>query len=85
MGSRVERKRMRQRRSEFERIRAVLADAEADGPLTAREILRLLDDHGVSVESTHRIATVLGRRDGTDVEVIPDRPYRYQLRESESA
>ncbi len=72
---------MRTRHGEFERIRAVLSEADVDGPLTAREILDVLDDHGVAVESTHRIATVLGRRSGTDVEVIRERPHRYRLQD----
>ena len=72
--------RMSVHRSEFERIRTALMEADADGPLTAREILQLLDDHGEEFESAHRIATVLGRRAETgDVEVIRDQPYRYQF------
>ncbi|WP_254545888.1 hypothetical protein [Halomarina pelagica] len=67
------------RRGEFERIRSVLADADDREPLTAREILDLLEAHGESFESAHRVATVLGRREGTDVEVIRDRPYRYRV------
>jgi hypothetical protein len=71
---------MRGRRSEFDRIRSVLEEAEAGGPLTAREILALLGEHGEEFESAHRIATVLGRRaEAGDVEVIRDRPYRYRM------
>lgn len=71
---------MRMHRSEFERIRTVLEDTDADGPLTAREILQLLDEHDEEFESAHRIATVLGRRAETgEVEVIRDQPYRYQF------
>jgi predicted Zn-ribbon and HTH transcriptional regulator len=71
---------MRIRRSEFERIRSVLEQADADEPLTAREILRLLEDHGEEFESAHRVATVLGRREDTgEVEVIRDQPYRYRF------
>jgi len=67
-------------RSEFERIRSVLEEADADEPLTAREILQLLDAHDEEFESAHRIATVLGRRAQTgEVEVIQDQPYRYQF------
>jgi len=67
-------------RSEFERIRTVLAEADANGPLTAREILQLLEEHDEEFESAHRIATVLGRHAETgDVEVIQDQPYRYQF------
>ncbi|GAB7090887.1 hypothetical protein JCM18237_11580 [Halorubrum luteum] len=61
---------------EYERIRGVLA--EADEPLTAREILALLESE--EIDSPHRVATVLGRwADRGDVEVIADRPYRYRL------
>jgi hypothetical protein len=74
---------MRIRRGEFERIRAVLEDAEADEPMTAREILRLLEEHGEEFDSAHRVATVLGRREQTgDVEVIRDQPYRYRVPET---
>lgn len=63
---------------EFETIRGVLS--EADEPLTAREILGLLEERGADVESPHRVATVLGRyaQHGA-VEVIRDSPYRYEL------
>lgn len=71
---------MRTRHGEFERIRSVLDDAEADEPLTAREILEVLDDHGEDFDSAHRVATVLGRREDTgDVEVIREQPYRYRF------
>ena len=71
---------MRIRRGEFERIRSVLSEAETEEPLTAREILDLLEEHGEEFDSAHRVATVLGRRaqDG-DVEVIQDQPYRYRV------
>jgi hypothetical protein len=73
---------MRIRQGEYERIRSVLDDADADGPLTAREILQLLDEHGEEFDSAHRVATVLGRRAETgDVEVIRDQPYRYRFRD----
>jgi predicted Zn-ribbon and HTH transcriptional regulator len=69
---------MRTRRGEFERIRSVLEEADADGPLTAREILDLLEEHGEEFDSTHQVATVLGRRAQTgEVEVIRDQPYQY--------
>lgn len=71
---------MHLRRGEFERIRSVLTEVEPDEPLTAREILDLLDEHGETFDSTHRIATILGRYAGSEVEVIPDRPYRYRIR-----
>lgn len=71
---------MRLRRGEFERIRSVLADADPDEPLTAREILDLLSEHGEEFDSAHRVATVLGRRaEEGAIEVIRDQPYRYRL------
>ncbi|PSP79699.1 hypothetical protein BRC81_04145 [Halobacteriales archaeon QS_1_68_20] len=70
---------MRQR-TEFERIRSVLVQADVEGPLTAREIYHVLEDHGVDVDSPHRVATVLGRQANRgEVEVIHDRPYRYEV------
>jgi predicted Zn-ribbon and HTH transcriptional regulator len=71
---------MRTRHGEFERIRSVLEDADTDEPLTAREILEVLEDHGEDFDSAHRVATVLGRREETgDVEVIREQPYRYKF------
>jgi len=68
------------RHGEFERIQSALDDADADGPMTAREILELLEDEGEEFESAHRVATVLGRRAQTgEVEVIRDQPYRYSV------
>jgi hypothetical protein len=68
------------RHGEFERIQSVLDDADADGPLTAREILDLLEEEGEEFDSAHRVATVLGRRAETgEVRVIRDQPYRYVL------
>jgi len=68
------------RHGEFERIQSVLADADADGPLTAREILDLLEEHDEDLESAHRVATVLGRRaQAGEVEVIRGQPSRYCL------
>jgi predicted Zn-ribbon and HTH transcriptional regulator len=73
---------MRVRRGEFERIRAVLDETDPDEPLTAREIMDLLEDHGEAFDSAHRVATVLGRRaEAGEVEVIDGRPYRYRLGE----
>lgn len=71
---------MRIRRGDFERIRSVLKEADADQPMTAREILELLDEHGEEFDSAHRVATVLGRgaQNGA-VEVIRDQPYRYRF------
>ncbi|TKX78061.1 hypothetical protein EXE53_23220 [Halorubrum sp. SD626R] len=61
----------------YERIRGVL-DA-ADEPLTAREILALVDERD-GLDSPHRVATVLGRwAERGEIEVIADRPYRYAL------
>lgn len=71
---------MRVRRGEFERIRSVLSEADPEEPLTAREILNLLEEHGEDFDSAHRVATVLGRRaQNGDVEVIHDQPYRYRI------
>jgi predicted Zn-ribbon and HTH transcriptional regulator len=73
---------MRVRQRDFERIRAVLEEADAEEPLTAREILDLLDEHGEEFDSAHRVATVLGRHAQTgEVEVIRDQPYRYEFTE----
>lgn len=68
---------MQAHRDEFERLRRVLS--EADDPLTAREILSLLDESD-EFGSSHRVATVLGRRaQYGDVEVLGGNPYRYRL------
>lgn len=76
---------MRARRSDFERIRSVLVEADADGPLTAREILHVLEHHGEEFESAHRVATVLGRHaQAGAVEVIQDQPYRYEFTDSDN-
>ncbi len=67
---------------EYERIREVFAEVEPDEPLTAREIRELLAEHGETVESAHRVATILGRRARHgDVEVIREQPYRYRVDE----
>lgn len=61
----------------YDRIRSVLADA--DEPLTAREILALVGECE-EIDTPHRVATVLGRwAERGEVEVIADHPYRYQL------
>ena len=61
----------------YDRIRRVLA--EADEPLTAREILALAEECE-EIDSPHRVATVLGRwAERGEVEVIAERPYRYRL------
>lgn len=67
----------RGRSQEGERIRAALA--EADEPLTARELRDRLEARGLQFESAHRVATVLGRlADRGAVEVIHSSPYRYR-------
>lgn len=65
---------------EYERIRTVLAEADTDEPLTAREILQLLEARGEQFESPHEVATVLGRRarEG-EVEIVQSSPYRYRV------
>ncbi len=67
----------------FERIQRAITEDGAGEPLTAREILELLDetdDAAEAFESTHEIATVLGRRAQVgDVRVIRSSPYRYEL------
>ena len=71
---------MRLRRGEFERIRSVLEEVDPEQPMTAREILDLLDEHGEEFDSAHRVATVLGRRAQTgEVEIIREQPYRYRF------
>ncbi|MFB6171850.1 MAG: hypothetical protein ABEJ23_04900 [Haloarculaceae archaeon] len=70
---------MRLRQGEFDRIRAVLAEVDPDQPLTARQILALCEEHGESFDSAHRVATVLGRHAGDEVEVIREQPYRYRV------
>ncbi|WP_248895516.1 hypothetical protein [Haloplanus halobius] len=63
--------------TKHEQLRGVLSDA--DEPLTAREILSLLDEQD-EVESAHRVATILGRwADEGDIEVLQGSPYRYRL------
>jgi hypothetical protein len=67
-------------RGEYERIKTVLDDADVDGPLTAREILELLEERGEEFESAHRVATVLGRQANRgDIVVHREQPYRYEL------
>ncbi|MFB6108792.1 MAG: hypothetical protein ABEJ82_08145 [Haloplanus sp.] len=68
---------MRPQRKQYEKLRGVLSEAEE--PLTAREILSMLEEHE-EFESAHRVATVLGRwaEDG-DIEVLRGSPYRYRL------
>jgi len=71
---------MRIRRGEFERIRSVVSEVDPDQPMTASEILALLDEHGEEFDSAHQIATVLGRRaEHGDVEIIREQPYRYRI------
>jgi hypothetical protein len=64
----------------FDQLAAVLADA--DEPLTAREIHdRLQSQEGEDFDSSYRVATVLGRaaERGAPIEVVEGSPYRYQL------
>lgn len=71
---------MHTRCTAFERLHGVLS--EADGPLTAQEIMSTLEerDEAVDLESTHRIATILGRRaERGEVEVVRGSPYRYRI------
>ncbi|WP_330631613.1 hypothetical protein [Halocatena halophila] len=67
-------------RGEFERIRQVLGEIDPEQPLTAREIYELLDEHGEAFDSSHQIATILGRQSDGAVEVIEEQPYRYRIR-----
>ena len=62
---------------EFQILKGVLA--EADEPLTAREIHQALKDDD-QFGSPHRVATILGRRaDRGEVRVITRNPYHYEL------
>lgn len=65
--------------SDFERLQGVLAEAEE--PLTAREILAELEARGDDTfENPHQIATVLGRRARAgEVQVISQQPYQYRI------
>ena len=66
----------------FEGLQRVLADA--DEPLTAREIHDRLRARGIDTpDSSYRVATVLGRvaERGGPVEVLDGSPYRYRLAE----
>lgn len=75
---------MHARGGDFDRLERVLA--EADEPLTAREILSHLDSEDHDFSSPHQVATVLGRRaQRGEIEVIDDRPYRYDLPEEKRA
>ncbi|SEA08665.1 hypothetical protein SAMN04488065_1763 [Haloplanus vescus] len=68
---------MRPQSREYEQLRGVLS--EADEPLTAKEILTLVEERA-EFESAHRVATILGRwADEGDVEVLQGSPYRYRL------
>ena len=61
---------MRIRRGEFERIRSVLSEADPEEPLTAREILDLLEDLGESlVRVPPKLENTLDRVDRGDVTV----------------
>jgi len=68
---------MRPQTRKYEQLRGVLS--EADEPLTAREILTLVEERD-EFESAHRVATILGRwAEKGDVEVLQGSPYRYRL------
>lgn len=68
------------RGGEFERIRSAVAAADREEPMTAREILDLLEAAGEEFESAHHVATVLGRHaEAGEVEVIREQPYRYRV------
>lgn len=71
---------MATRGGEFERIRSAVAAADREEPMTAREILDLLEAAGEEFESAHQVATVLGRHaEAGEVEVIREQPYRYRV------
>ncbi|MFD1647445.1 helix-turn-helix domain-containing protein [Haloarchaeobius litoreus] len=77
---------MQTRQGEFERIRTVLAEADTDEPMSAREIVRILEEHDLEIDSPHRVATVLGRHaERGDVEVIRSQPYRYRVQTSDAS
>lgn len=62
---------------EFDALRGVLA--EADEPLTAREI-HLAMETDEQFGSPHRIATILGRQaEYGEITVLAGNPYRYTL------
>jgi predicted Zn-ribbon and HTH transcriptional regulator len=64
---------------DFDRLQGVLADA--DEPLTAREIYERLDTgDDEAFENPHQVATVLGRRarEG-EITVIAEQPYQYEI------
>ncbi|WP_049986490.1 hypothetical protein [Halobellus rufus] len=68
----------------FEHLLDVLADAER--PLTAREICDRLDERGVDgFETPYRVATVLGRvvERGGPIVVVDGSPYRYRLADAD--
>jgi predicted Zn-ribbon and HTH transcriptional regulator len=70
------------RPSGFEELYDVLADA--DEPLTAREILDRLREREVDAfDSSYRVATVLGKiaERGGPVVVVEGSPYRYRVEE----
>lgn len=67
-------------RTQYERIRSILDRSDVEEPLTAREIANVLRENGVDIDSSHRVATILGRqaRRG-EVEVVGGTPYRYEI------
>lgn len=69
---------------DFECIRRTVESADVSEPLTAREILELLEATGEDFDSPHRIATILGRHaERGAVEVIESKPYRYRVLDRE--
>jgi len=71
---------MHARNGEFERISDAVRSAPVEGPLTASEIVELIEQTESDPPSAHRIATVLGKHAHYgQVEVIRGQPYRYRL------
>jgi predicted transcriptional regulator len=71
--------------AECEHIRQAIEAAEVDQPLTASEILDLLEEQDAEFESAHEVATVLGRlAESGVVEVETGRPYRYRFEKASS-
>jgi hypothetical protein len=70
------------RRTGLERIRAAVAAADAEEPLTARQIVAAVEEYAddADIDSPHRVATILGRASERGaVDVIRDQPYRYRV------
>ncbi|MDY7082290.1 MAG: hypothetical protein SXQ77_07790 [Halobacteria archaeon] len=69
------------RDTQFEAIRRAILREGLDGEkLTAREILRVVEDAEVNISSPHEVATVLGyHSDDASIQVIEDSPYKYKF------